>query len=967
MMPKPEVIERALALIRKRGSNCEYFFDKLDSADWIKPLQERGMFQHPPPQKRDGEFISFPFWPESRYLARMASTSPKQVLDIILKMPQTDNVRVHVDFIDAACNMSSELAARCALSEANWIESQQYLYFNYPEKIGSLIIYLAENNQIANALILARSLLKIMPDQKSENGFGKVGKYKLPPEPKVRFDIWEYEQVLAAILPVLVKASCFEAFILLSDLLEAFIRLSRESENNKNYLDYSSIWRPAIEDHPQNLYNTLEDMLVSAIRDTAEQIGSIDTDHLTQLVQILESKRWKVFSRIALHLLRIYVDRVPILAANHITNRSLFCDYSLWHEYALLLKECFKLMQSSQQEIILSWINIGPDLGHSIELDGKKEDNKSLSLEDEQYKKIWQRDHLALIKDDIPVAWMKLYERLVKDLGESSHPEFTSYHESWIGPTSPKSSEELGSMTFDEVIKFLNSWSPPQGFRAPTPEGLGRVLSVTIADDPQGYALEAARFQGLDPTYVRALISGLREGIKKGYCFEWQPILTLCQLVVSQPIEIPERVINNRDADLDWEWTRKDIARLLNCGFEERKGEIPFVLRPICWSLLSSLTKDPDPTPEDEAIYGGSNMSPAALSINTTRGEAMHALIQYAFWIRQYNKGTYGEDCINSSGFNDMPEVRDVLEYHLNPRNDPSLAVRSVYGQCFPWLVVLDQAWSSENAARIFPSQTDNVSKDLYCAAWETYITFCDIYDNVFEILKEEYSNAVEHLAGSIDDRSRYSIESDKRLANHIINLYWRGKLNLDDPQSLISRFYVNAPDSLRKYAIEYIGRSLYNEKDEIDADILKRLQVLWLKRIDNLQITNKRETHLLEPIAFGWWFVSGKFNDIWAIEQLVIAIELAGKIEPEHSVLEHLSKIAAEMPLPVVECLDKILVKDENEPRSITLSRSDETRNILEIAINSNDTGAKKVAIDLINSIGARGYLGYRDLIPKE
>jgi hypothetical protein len=522
-------------------------------------------------------------------------------------------------------------------------------------------------------------------------------------------------------------------------------------------------------------------------------------------------------------------------------------------------------------------------------------------------------------------------------------------------------------MTVNEVIKFLNSWSSPQGFHAPTPEGLGRELSVTIAEDPQRFAPEAMRFQGLDPTYVRALIFGLGESIKKGYCFEWQPILTLCQWVVSQPIEIPERAINNRDADLDWEWTRKDIARLLKCGFEERKGEIPFVLCPICWSLLSSLTKDPDPTPEDEAIYGGSNMSPAALSINTTRGEAMHALIQYAFWIRQYNKGTYGEECINSSGFNDMPEVRDVLEYHLNSSNDPSLAVRSVYGQCFPWLVVLDQAWSSENAARIFPSQTDNVSKDLYDAAWETYITFCNIYDNVFEILKEEYSNAVERLACSINDRSRYSIESDKRLVNHIIKLYWRGKLNLDDPQSLISRFYANASDSLRKYAIEYLGRLLYNTKDEIDADILKRLQVLWLKRIDNLHITNKRETHLLEPIAFGWWFVSGKFNDTWAIEQLMIAIELAGKIEPEHSVLKHLSKIAAEMPLPVVECLDKILVKNENEPRSITLSRSDETRNILEIAINSDNTKAKKVAIDLINSIGARGYHGYRDLIPKE
>jgi hypothetical protein len=966
MMPKPEAIERALALISKRGSNCEYFFDHLESAAWIEPLYEHGMFQHPPPPKKEGEFISIPFWPESRYIARMAFTSPKQVLDIILKMPQTDNVRVHEDFIDAACNMPSELAAQWAMTEANWIESQQFLYLNYPEKIGSLIIYLAKNDQISIALDLARSLLEIMPDKKSEADIGKEERYGLSPTPRVRFDIWQYEQVLVVVFPALVKVSCFDAFILLSDLLDAFIRLSRGPEISKNYEDYSSIWRPAIEDNDQNLYNTLEDMLVSAVRDNAEQIGLIDADHLTRLIQILESKQWKVFTRIVLHLLRIYADRVPILVANHITHQSFFYDNSTWHEYALLLKASFKLMQPSQQEIILSWIEIGPDLGPSIELKGIKEDNKSHDLENEQYKKIWMRDHLALIKDDLPLDWMKLYENLVEDFGESSHPEFTSYSEGWIGPTSPKSSEELKSMTVDNVIKFLNSWSSPQEFHVPTPEGLGRVLSNAIANDPERFALEAVRFQGLDPTYVRALVSGLGEAIKKGCCVEWQPILTLCQWVISQPIEIPGRAINHRDADLDWEWTRKEVARLLHRGFEERKGKIPFGFRSICWALLSSLTNDPDPTPADEAIYGGSNMGPATLSINTTRGEAMHALIQYAFWVRQDIIKTKDEDYYNSSGFNEMPEVQEVLEYHLNPHNDPSPAVRSVYGQRFPWLVVLDKEWASKNAARIFPPQTNKESKDLYSAAWETYILFCDIYDNAFEILRENYSDAIEHLAHSIDDRKKYSIESDKRLVNHLVNYYWRGKLNLDDPQSMISRFYVNAPDSLRKYAIEYIGRSLYNAKDKINADILKRLQVLWLKRIDDLHIMNKRGTRPTEPIAFGWWFISGKFNDIWVTEQLKIAIEIAGKIEPDYSVLKQLSKIAAKMQLPAVECL-KILVENENEIRSITLSRSDETRNILEIAINSNDVKAKKVAKGIIHYLGARGYFGYRDLIPKE
>jgi hypothetical protein len=958
MMPKPEDIERALALISKRGSNYEYFFDHLESSAWIEPLFDHGMFKLPPPPKKEGDYISFPFWPESRYLARMASKSPKQVLDIILKMSQTDNVRVHEDFIDAACNMPSELAAEWAIMEAKWIESQQYLYFDYPEKIGSLIINLAKNNQIDMALNLARSLLKVMPDPKSENDIGKKERCGLPSTPRVRFDIWQYEQTLAVVFPALIKVSCFKAFMLLSDILEAFIRLSGG--------DYSSIWRPAIEDNNQNLYNTLEDILVSAVRDNAEQIGSIDTDYLTRLVQILESKKWKIFTRIALHLLRIYADRVPILVVNHIIDRSLFSDCSLWHEYALLLKEYFKLMEPNQKEIILNWIDVGPDLRPSIESKGKNEDNKSYGIKNAQYKKIWMRDHLALIKDDLPLGWMKLYENLSEELGEPNHPEFNSYLESWIGPTSPKSADDLKRMEVKAIVNFLNSWPSSQGFKTPTPEGLGRVLSATIADDPQRFALEAARFQGLDPTYVRALISGLVEARKKRYCFEWQPILTLCHWVISQPIQIPGRVINNRDADLDWEWTRKEVARLLQRGFEECKGNIPFGLRSICWDLLSSLTNDPDPTPADESIYGGSNMDPATLSINTTRGEAMHALIQYAFWVRKNIIKIKNENYYNSSGFNEMPEVQEVLEYHLNPHNDPSPAVRSVYGQSFPWLIVLDKEWTSKNATKIFPPQTNKESKDLYNAAWETYIRFCDIYDNAFEILRVNYSDAIVHLAQSIDNRKKNSIESDKRLANHLINYYWVGKLNLDDPQSMITRFYANAPDSLRKYAIEYIGRSLCNTKEEINTDIIKRLQFLWLKRIDDLNIMNKRGTRPMEPIAFGWWFISGKFSDIWVTEQLKIAIEIAGKIEPDYSVLKQLSKIAAKMQLPAVECL-KILVENENEIRSITLSRFDETRNILEIAIKSNDVRAKKVAIDLINYLGARGYFGYRDLIPKE
>ena len=79
-------------------------------------------------------------------------------------------------------------------------------------------------------------------------------------------------------------------------------------------------------------------------------------------------------------------------------------------------------------------------------------------------------------------------------------------------------------------------------------------------------------------------------------------------------------------------------------------------------------------------------MDPATLSLNTVRGETFHAVVQYALWWRRHvEDGPDAEERLGA-GFDGLPEVRDLLEAHLDPENDPSLAVRAVYGQWFPWI-----------------------------------------------------------------------------------------------------------------------------------------------------------------------------------------------------------------------------------------------------------------------------------------
>ena len=65
-------VGRAIQEIQKGYAQYQYFFDRLNSPAWLEPLRDQHLFQQPPDPVRDGQYVRFPFWPESRYLVRMA-------------------------------------------------------------------------------------------------------------------------------------------------------------------------------------------------------------------------------------------------------------------------------------------------------------------------------------------------------------------------------------------------------------------------------------------------------------------------------------------------------------------------------------------------------------------------------------------------------------------------------------------------------------------------------------------------------------------------------------------------------------------------------------------------------------------------------------------------------------------------------------------------------------------------------
>jgi hypothetical protein len=933
-VPSRDTVRRAIAAI-KRTADYEYFLDTLRSPGWIDPLREEGFFRHPPEPEREGGFIRFPLWPESRYLARMAPFAPDLVLSLLLSMPDTENVRVQEDVIDAALAMPPATAVKIVSRATSWVDSPYLLLL--PEKLGKLVVHLADDGRSRAALRLAKELLK--PAAVESDDVAQTGTYPRVPEPQPRYRISAYEQVAKAIVPALAAADHAGTVALLSDLLDLAVRLAVPDATPPN--DSSFVWRPAVENHDQNhAVGGVRDVLVEALRDAARSDVASRPEALPGIVAALESRPWRIFHRIALHLLTSELDTGWELARPRVLDRGGVDDVDLYHEYWLLVRAAFPRLRLAEQQAVLDAIASGPNVTRGDDPEG--------------YALHWRFQRLAVLKDVLGQRWRSRYDELVQRLGyEPDHPEFLMYGTAgWVGPTSPKERDDLLAMPVDEVVRFLEEWQPRVDFMAPTPEGLGRALSEAVALEPERFAASAASLRRLHPTYVRSAIQGWRDAVREARPFFWAPILDLCKWVIEQG---PGDASDSDDADRDpgWQWTRRAIADLLGAGFGHGRCEIPYALRGTVWAVLEPLTRDPDPTPEHEERYGGSNMDPPTLAINTTRGEGLHSTVRYALWVHRAIKG---EDA--SARVDLMPEVRRVLDEHLRVDRDPSAAIRSTYGQWLPWLALLDARWVEAHLGDIFPEEPRLAS--LRDAAWEAYIVFCVPYDATFDILREEYRKAIQRLETPASSSDWHPYAPQERLGQHLITLMLRGRIDLSD--ELVTSFFDHADEDGRQDALAHVGQVL-REASNVPTQVVERAMALWQWRFTVAKA--QPGSHRKELAAFGWWFASAKFPDSWSLDQLVAALTLTrGKIELDYSVLERLAELAETHPMAAAESV-RLIARADNEGWIVAGSR-DEIKAILAAGLASKQPDAREAATALVHALGARGYRDFRRLLSR-
>lgn len=908
------------------------FFERIADPSWLPLLQCAGLFAEPPePKLHDDNTVGFPPWPQLRYLVRMATVLPDEVTEIAMTIPTTDNAAVNSGVIDIGRALPVAHAAQLVPRLAATLETRYRIGF--PIRLAGLIDTFSEAGNLPSALALTSALLSFEPTVEPEEGDLPSELIRSMREPRLRIDEHTYESILQRQTTPLAATIGLPVIEILAGLLEEAITISASPEMIEQGQDFSSVWHRAIS--PDGLSHDLgtKSKLTTALSHAlAVRVAAVPAD-LRPLLDLLSTRKWSIFRRLSLDLLaRLTADEPEIRL--QLTDPAVFDDLQLRPEYDRLLTARFATLDSDAQQAILAMVERGPSHvdGH-IEWVRQAQGGEPTDEGLKTYIEIWQRDRLAPIAGQLPEEWNRRYEALVADSGPPQRSDSPLFTGGFVAQRSPTAAEELATLSIDDLVAYLGAFEPSPEFLGPSKSGLAQTLTDVVAADPSRYLIEARQLGDLDVEYAHGVLNGIARAQTTGATLDWDQVIDLCETIVSHP-----RSQTPDDSTIDgWGWARLDVMRLLISGFTgpHPPGDHH---RHRIFDLIAAVASDPHPTPAEEYRFGPPNMSPDDLALNSVRPRAIDAAMQYGVWVYQ----NHPDDPFG--------EITSLVQEHLDPVADPSVAVRAVLGREFSTLVAFNREWAEAAGTRIFPA--DEPLRRLWEAAWDAYLWRGLRNMPTWLALRDQYALAVARLAPGSEDRRDQG--RDHALANHLMNLYWSGELSFDE--GLLAEFFNRADDETRRLALESVGRGLAQDGPPVEPAVLDRLLALWDSRVQAAQTLPSKELS-----AYGWWFCSTRLPAEHRFDGLRNALTLAGAAEPAHMVVEQLASLSANHPRSAAELLADMV---DHETDGWRFSLWDESAaTIIRNALASPDDDARRAAQEAASRAAARGHLSWIDI----
>jgi hypothetical protein len=771
-------LDAVIAKERPTGSEVDYVathlapgvtavahvFERLPP-NWLVFLRERRVFDAPPEVvTHDDGTISFPYWPQAGYLARIAPDIPSEVADMIVQIPRVENESPHIAFLEAASRMPVREALRVARHELIWLAPRRWMSTLIPVAVGKLITHLLSNDEIGGAMELLRVALSLTPIDAASTRW--------------RFDAWQYGDMVRNQIPLLAARAPEATRDLLFEILDSGA-------------EDSSWRRERIEGAARRGFEDRRDHIFEQIRGLYIRRAGAGPQQMREAVAELEARDLPLYERLALHLLEVAGQMTHDLVVERATDQARLRDESLRSALTTMLRARLPGLETAERELIMDAIRESVS-----ETRFKAELGENIS--DDELPRLARWELLRwfhALGPALPEATRAEYDALRSELGEPSpRVRFRT------GPNPPIDAQALGSLDDEQLLEYLRNWIPASSDHfEPSREGLGRELKKCIAIDVQRFAHLARELRGTSPEYVSNLFLGVHEQATRhrdaGGELDWDSLLDLLEWTTAQ----------SSDLNTGWTWARRAGIGVAEDIFVAGAAT-DHARAARAWAVVRVLLRDPDPTPERDATRGDDLDS---FAINTVRGEALNAAIRIGVAIKE--AGTGGPVGL-------LPEIADELVARTGEGCEPSLGIRCVLAYEFNNIYNISPTVAVDVAAALLPREPSG-SPDRW-TAWHCFLRWNGASSPTFALLQDAYSLAVDRVdAATADDA--------ERLGSHLVRIAIYGLIEYSSEASLLRRFIALAPPAARLRALEDVGRGIH-EDDTLSPELVERLRSLW-------------------------------------------------------------------------------------------------------------------------------------------
>ena len=955
-------VENMFSLIESRGANYVFFFKHAaDNSDitWLSYLDDRHYFDNPPNAEPIGEGIAnYPFWWPMRYLARMARHAQDDVIEIVLRLPKTDNPWIYNEILEIALQFPGTHSAKLEpiiLEYANL----EYHFLTY--RFADLLAYWTRENQTTAALNLTNALVKFVSDPEDEAKRKRrgenpkdsaeiatlVAETQLNPSPRI--DDTEYLAILSeGVCPLAEKKPFRVAYILINATANMIILRTHQDDLNKD-VDYSEFWCERLT-HSEGNYEDAENSLVHTLTFACEQVYEKRSASVENLDDTLRTQLWRIFKRLRQHLFAQYPNETTKPWIQELIREYEGYDRREYNsEFQQMIRSACEhfgtaLLPKDELKHIFDCIRNGPPKDRFPE---------------EEFRQHQIRFHRTQFRPFASVLFgeYKTYFQGLEDeanvlISDEDYPPLKT-RGGYVFKRSPRSPEDLANLIDEQLLNYINEWDKTEerlegdNLIEIDTSGLSRAFQSVFKDSIfpcasrlQFWITNLERIK--EPVYLQRIIEVMQEQVETGDLDKLEEWLAFANrvLVHTNLAQESSKAKSDEPQDVpDSYYTRWAVVDFIRVCLEENVN-VPISAREQLANILEMLCTQFDWHLDQEKANYSNQMDLPDKAINNARGNALRELVNFGLWLRRHDLEV------------EVPEVAVILEKRLAPEaaHPLTLPEYAMLGLNYNQIFYLNETWATAHKSGLFPQ----AEFPKWLAAFHGFITYNRMFEPVFEVLRGDFEFALQNLA-QFKKQHRRSDQPIYLLGKHLFTLYLWEKYPLTGGDSLLEKYYKTTTDNPEHWAnlFEHVGRMFRDTIEELDTNIRNRIVGFfdWRFAIGQPKELRKFTFWLKAECLDARWRLKAysKILDICKAEDMSVAIQI-----------DALCEMLPDYTVEVVACFTKLTDGFKDDTIDIYAKGA---KTILKAGIESSDKNVRRDAARAYENLLRTGRLDLKAL----